>query len=281
MNHSELAAAISAAEKTLASAVAGDLNGQYPAEAIQAYQTALASAKDVNEMADDQLTQEMLDQATAALKQAAQTFAQTVVTINYSQLNTQIAAAQAALKDAEAYKGEGPGKIPESAFTALQNELGIAQAMVKGNTHNQAGVDKEADTLAEAIKTFQESRVANDYSLLEEYVKRAEELLASVDNGEIECSQEDYDYLRASLEKNSPYLYSTDQDAINRAAKLMRRDVLLFISIVTSIDLLQAEGLDVSYYSLSGHRVSHPSRGIYIVRLTDGNETIVRKIMVK
>ena len=281
MNHSELAAAISAAEKSLASAVSGDLNGQYPAEAIQAYQTALASAKDVNEMADDQLTQELLDQAAADLKQAAQTFAQAVVTINYVQLNTQIAAAQAALKEAEAYKGEGPGKIPESAFTALQTELNNAQAMVKGNTHNQAGVDAEAETLFEAIKTFQDSRVANDYSLLEEYVKRAEELLASVDNGEIECSQEDYEYLRASLEKNSPYLYSTDQDAINRAAKLMRRDVLLFISIVTGIDLLQAEGLDVSYYSLQGHRVSHPSHGIYILRLTDGNETIVRKVMVK
>jgi len=281
MNHTELAAAISAAEHALATATAGDLNGQYPADAIQAYQTALAKAKDVNETPDDQLTQDILDLAASALKQAAQTFAQAVVTINYSQLNTQISAAQAALKEAEAYKGDGPGKTPESAFTALQAELANAQAIVKGNTHNQAGVDAEAETLAQALNTFLQSRVANDYSLLEEYVKRAEELLAAADNGEIDCSQEDYDYLRASLEKNSPYLYSTDQDAINRAAKLMRRDVLLFISIATNIDHLQAEGLDVSYYTLHGHRVAHPTHGIYILRLTDGNETIVRKIMME
>lgn len=281
MNHTELVAAISAAEKSLASAVAGDLNGQYPAEAIEAYRTALATAKSVEETADDQLTQAMLDQATQALKQAAQTFAQSVVKINYTELNIQITAAQTALKEAEVYKGEGAGMIPESAFTLLQAELSKAQAMVKGNTHNQAGVDQEAETLAEAIETFKASRVENDYSMLEQYVQRAEELLSAVDNGEIECSQEDYEYLRASLEKNSPYLYSTDQAAIDRAAKLMRRDVMLFVSIVTGIDQLQAEGLSATYYSLDGRRVARPTRGVYILRLTDGDETITRKVMMK
>ena len=281
MNHSELASTISAAEKSLASAVAGDLNGQYPAEAIQAYQTALANAKTVNETSDDQLTQALIDQAAAALKQAAQTFAAAVVKINYTDLNIQITAAQQALKEAEDDKGDGPGKIPESAFTALQNELSKAQAMVKGNTHNQSGVDEETETLAEAIETFKASRAENDYSELEHYVARAEELLLAYENGEITCDEEDVEYLRASLAKNSVYLYSTNQDDIDRAAKLMRRDVMLFVSIVTAINDLSVDNANVEWYDLNGRRLSRPSKGIYILRLTDGKETITRRVMIK
>lgn len=281
MNHTELAAAITAAEKSLASAVAGDLNGQYPASAIQAYQSALASAKSVNETADDQLTQAMIDQAIAALKNAAQTFAAAVVKINYTELNLQITAAQQALKDAEADKGDGPGKIPESAFTALQTELSKAQAMVKGHTHNQQGVDEETETLAEAIETFKASRVENDYSMLEQYVTRAEELLLAYENGEITCDEEDVEFLRASLAKNSVYLYSTNQDDIDRAAKLMRRDVMLFVSIVTAINDLASANANVEWYDLNGRRLSRPTKGINILRLNDGEEIISRKILIK
>lgn len=281
MNHAELTAAIAAAERSLANAVAGDLNGQYPAEAIEAYQTALTAAKTVNETADDQLTQDAIDAATANLKAAATAFAATVVKIIYNELNGQIAEAQQAIKDAEADKGEGPGKIPESAFTALQEEIAKAQAMVKGNTHNQAGVDAETETLAEAIEVFKASRTANDYSLLEQYVQEAEDLLAAYDRGEFTCDKEDVDALRASLEKNSPYLYSTNQDDIDRAAKLMRRDVLLFKSIITGIDNLTAEGYRLTVFTADGKQVPTLQRGLNILRLTDGKETIVRKVVRK
>ena len=284
MNHSELAAAISAAEKSLETAVAGDLNGQYPAEAIEAYRTALAAAKEVNETPDDQLTQAVLDQAAQALKAAAQTFAQAIVKINYTLLNAQIADAQKAIRDNEAFKGDGPGKIPQSAFDALQAEIEKAQAIVKGNTQNQAGVDAETLALTDAVEAFKASRVENDYALLEQYVGEAEELLAAVDRGEIQCEQEDYDYLRASLDKNSPYLYSTDQDAIDRAAKLMRRDVLLFKSIITAISGVMAdlpEGYAISIFTAEGRQVSAVRRGINILRISDGQNTIVRKVLIK
>lgn len=282
MNHSELTAAITAAEKVLASAVAGDLNGQYPAEAIQAYQTALTSAKTVNETADDQLTQAIIDQATSALKEAAQAFAAAVVKINYTALNAQIAAAQQALKDAEAEKGDGPGKIPQSAFDALQAEVTKAQAMVKGNTHNQLGVDEETETLTKAIETFKASRIGNDYSLLEEYVKQAEELIQAYENGEITCDEEDIEALRTSLANNSVYLNSTNQDEIDRAAKLMRRDVLLFLSIVTVInDIANDENLNYKWYDLNGRCLSRPIKGINILRMTNGKEIITRRVMIK
>ena len=281
MNHTELTAAISSAENALKAAVAGDLNGQYPAEAIEAYQTALGNAKTVNETADDQLTQEIIDQATADLKAAAQTFASTQVKINYTDLNSQITLAQQALKNAEAEKGDGPGKIPEAAFTALQEEIATAQAMVKGNTHNQAGVNQETETLSDAIETFLSSRVPNDYTLLEQYVQQAEELLAAYGRGEITCDEEDIEALRASLAKNSVYLDSTNQDDIDRAAKLLRRDVLLFLSIISDVQNLAADRVQIKYYSLDGQSISRPTRGVFILQLTDGQETITRKVVIK
>ena len=290
MNHSELAAAISAAEKSLASAQAGDLNGQYSATAITAYQQALATAKGVNETADDKLTQAVIDQAAQTLKDAAKTFAAAMVKINYSDLAAAITAAQSAIKEAEPYKGEGPGKIPAAAFETLQTEISTAQAMQKGHTHNQAGVDAEAQTLADATETFKAARVKNDYSVLQEYVTLAEELLAKAQAGEIEYELEDYDDLLASYQKNSPYLQSTDQDAIDRAAKLMRRDVLLFQQLITGIGDLNSQQpiangqqptiiYDLSGRQLEGSKVKGQRskvKGVRIVRQADGT---VRKVL--
>jgi len=284
MNHTELETAIASAERSLATAEAGDLNGQYPAEAIEAYRSALTSAKAVNETADDQLTQAQIDQATADLKSAAQAFAAAVVKINYTELNAQIAEAQQAIRDAEAYKGEGPGKTPQAAFDALQAEIEKAQAIVRGNTLNQAGVNEAKQTLADALETFKAARQENDYSLLEQYVAEAEELLSAVEAGEIQCEEEDYEYLKASLAKNSPYLYSTDQDDIDRAAKLMRRDVLLFKSIITAIRGLMAdlpEGYTLSVFTTDGKQLSAVRRGINILRLTDGKTVVTRKVFIK
>lgn len=280
MNHTALAAAITAAEKSLQTAVAGDLNGQYPATAISDYQTALTAAKSVNETADDQLTQLLIDNATSALQTAAQTFASQVVRIDYTSLNEQIAAAQKALKDTEADKGDGAGKIPATAFETLQGEVDKAQAMVKGNTHNQTGVDTEAQTLATAIATFLDARVENDYSLLQQYVSEAEELLAQYKDGTINIPEEDAEYLRASLEKNAAYLYSTNQDDIDRAAKLLRRDVLLLKSIADGISSPTVEG-QVTYYTLDGKRLTKPTKGILIQQQTIGKKTITRRVVVK
>ena len=278
MNHTELAAAISAAEKSLSNAEAGDLNGQYPADAIQTYQQALAAAKSVNETADDQLTQAAIDEATSTLTAAAKTFAATVVKINYTALSAAVTAAQAALKEAEAYKGEGPGKTPTAAFDALQAEITKAQNMQKGHTHNQAGVDAEVQVLTEATKTFQAARMENDYSVLQQYVTLAEQLLKQAQDGEIEYEQEDYDDLLASYQKNVPFLQSHDQDAIDRAAKLMRRDVLLFQQLITGIGQVRNADTIADVYDLGGRKVARAAagKGIRIVRQADGT---TRKVL--
>lgn len=278
MNHTALAAAISAAERSLAGAQAGDLNGQYPASAIQAYQLVLTQAQTVNQTADDQLTQAAIDGATAALQEAAKTFAAAVVKISYTDLSAAVSAAQQAIKANEAVKGEGAGKIPAAAFEALQAEITKAQDMQKGHTHNQAGVDAQAAALTAATQTFLAARVSNDYSLLQQYVTLAEQLLKQAQDGQIEYLQEDYDDLLASYQKNSPYLQSTDQDAIDRAGKLMRRDVLLFQQLITGIKGLSAAESVSDVYDLSGRKVERNSgaHGIRIVRRADGTTRKVR-----
>ncbi|MBQ4308954.1 MAG: hypothetical protein II772_04440, partial [Lachnospiraceae bacterium] len=53
LDHTQLQAAIQQAATALATAIAGDCNGQYPAAAIEAYQQELTAAEAVNNKADD------------------------------------------------------------------------------------------------------------------------------------------------------------------------------------------------------------------------------------
>ncbi len=285
MNHSELAAAIQAAATATASAVAGDCNGQYPAEAIEAYKQALIAAEAVNNKPDDQLTQAELDAAAKALKEAAAAFNAQRVVINLNDLRAAITASQKAMSDAESMRGDGPGKYPESAFTALTAAVTAAQTIVSENKVNQAAVDAQTAALTAAIETFAASRVTNDYTALQALVDEATQLIADALAGKLEYYQEDLDELRASLEKNAAALESTDQDVIDRAVKLLRRDIALFRNLADGIATLDAEPLDIRIYDLNGRLMTtsrrHLTRGTYLMTVTDGDKTITRKFVVR
>lgn len=301
MNHSELTAAIQAATTATAAAVAGDCNGQYPAEAIEAYKQALAAAEAVNNKADAELTQAEIDAATAALKEAAATFNAARVVINLTELKAAITAAQAAMTAAQSARGDGPGKFPESAFTTLQEAVTKAQNMVSLNSVNQATINAEAATLNAATATFNASRIPNDYSELQALVDEATQLIADALAGKIPYEQEDLDELKASLEKNAAALESTDQTVIDRAVKLLRRDIALFRALTTGIRTAKQSGSSqwlnwalqqgpnaiIKFYDLCGQRINVPSvsaaptvlpRGIYIMQVTVGDKTVTRKI---
>ena len=300
MNRTELNTAISTAEKTLSTATAGDADGQYPAEAIETYRQALNDAKAICDNA--QSSQEQIDAATAMLTQAAKTFAATRVHVDMASLKQAILDAKQMLSNAQADKGDGPGKYPESAFTTLQAAIDKAQAMVNENKVNQPTVDAEVSTLAEAIIVFSNSRIPNDYATLQELVNHAHELLAMCDGGDYAYIQEDYDDLQASLADAEALLSSTDQDAIDRAVKILRRDTALLeqnmvtdirgtsrggIAIGTKdgrivIDNLP-DGASVSIYSLAGKQVTADTttrlpRGIYLVRVNVG-KSITHKVI--
>lgn len=285
MNHSELDAAIAAAKKATDAAVAGDCDGQYPAEAIEAYKQALIAAVAVNSKADDQLTQAEIDAATAILEQAADTFGAARVVIDLTMLRAVINDAQAALDSNEGERGDTPGKYPESAFAALQAELTIAQAMVKENKVNQAAVDAEAETLAEAIATFLASRIPNDWSVLQALVDEATQLIADAEAGKIPFLQEDLDELKASVEKNAAALESTDQAVIDRAAKLLRRDIALFRNLSNGVASVGDERHDIRFYDLQGRLRSTSRQALapdtYIMIYRTEGKSVARKIVVK
>lgn len=285
MNRTELQTAIAAATTALATAEAGDCHGQYPAEAIEAYRLAMTSAETVNAKSDEELTQAELDAAATALKSAAQTFREARVVIDQTALKTAISTAQKTLADAEAERGDGAGKIPESAFLTLQVAITRAQTVVNENRVNQSAVDAETAVLNQAIETFLASRVSNDYAALQALVDEATQLIADALAGKISYEQEDLDELKVSLEKNAAALESTDQDVIDRAVKLLRRDIALFKNLTDAIRTMAAEGAVVHVYDLQGRRVaathSHLSPGTYVVRMNLEGRIVVRTIVVR
>lgn len=285
MNHTELAAAIQSATTATASAVAGDCNGQYPAAAIEAYKQALAAAQAVESKPDDQLTQAEIDAAAKALKEAAAAFNAARVVVNLDNLKAAIAAAKKAMSDAESERGDGPGKFPESAFTALTAAVTAAQTIVSENKVNQAAVDAQTASLTAAIDTFAASRVTNDYTALQALVDEATQLIADALAGKLEYYDEDLEELRASLEKNAAALESTDQDLIDRAVKLLRRDIALFRNLADGIASVDAEPLDIRIYDLNGRLMTtsrrHLARGTYLMTVKGGDKTITRKFVVR
>ncbi|MBP5770497.1 MAG: RICIN domain-containing protein [Bacteroidaceae bacterium] len=285
INHSELTAAIQAATTAITAAVAGDCNGQYPADAIEAYKQALAVAEAVNNKDDAEMTQAEMDAATAALKEAAATFNAARIVINLNDLKAAIAAAQAAMTAAQSERGDGPGKFPEASFTALQEEVAKAQNMVNQNKDNQTTIDAQTATLYAAVETFNAARIPNDYSTLQALVDEATQLIADALAGIINYEQEDLDELKASLEKNAAALESTDQTVIDRAVKLLRRDISLFRTLTDGILLPElTNNSNNTVFDIQGRRInttSHIIQGTYIIiRRIDG-KNYTRKINVR
>jgi hypothetical protein len=258
----QLTKAIATAKTATDGAVAGDCDGQYPQAAIDAYKAALAAAMNVE--ADENATQQQVDAATQTLTDAAAAFAAARVSIDYSALNEVIADAVQLLKDALPYVGDGPGKYPQTAYDALQTILTEAQNMVKNNNQNQTTVNAEVQKLQEAIVSFANSRQENNTAALEALIEEAENLLAAADSGTILFNQEDYETLAATLRKAQDLLVSSDQDDIDRATKLLHRDIDIFkvgmqemvgIEIITP-DHSSQRREPITVYDLQGRPVS-------------------------
>jgi hypothetical protein len=101
-------------------------------------------------------------------------------------------------------------------------------------------------------------------------------------------------------------LYSTNQDDIDRAVKLLKRDIALFKSLITptAIDSVEQSSwiitvdhgvlsvanlpqqASVYVYTLSGELVGEQSsvaltRGVYLVRIVAGDVVNTRKLVVE
>ena len=271
----ELAKTITSAQTALSGAVAGDLNGQYPQESINGLSGALASANGVNNNAS--ATQKEVDDANSSLQLALSAFNDEKVKIDYSQLNAAISDAQKALKDAEGFIGEGAGKFTQANYDKLSNAMKEAQDVIKNNSKNQGDVNTLASELASQTTEFINSRAPMDIATLQGLIEQASALIAQAENGEVEYIPEDLETLKASVAKAEEKLTSVDQDDIDKAAKILRRDIDIFkigMQEAVGIDeLLMQYGSELKIYNLNGQRVNNPGRGIYIV---NGKKVVVR-----
>ena len=286
LDNRELKAAVTKAETAIENAVPGDLNGQYPQEAINAYQEVLDAAKAVLESTT--ATQEEVDAATASLGEAANAFADEKVVIDYAALREVIADAKQILSDTKDFVGEGSGKYPENLYIELQQAVTDAENVIKNHSYNQDKVDELTQELLDKSVEYTNSRVPLDTARLQALVDEAKQLLADADDGKFDYWQEYYDDLVASLEKCSAYLTNNDQDEIDKAAKILGRDIEIFrisVSEATGIENILPADATMRVYNLSGVLVGNTtanlSKGVYIIQIEVYGKLITKKMMAR
>ena len=82
--------------------------------------------------------------------------------------------------------------------------------------------------MEDALNVFYNSFRANDYSELKALVEQAAELIRKAEAGEIACDAQDLQDLKDSYSTNAAALDATDQNVIDKAVKLLRRDIDIF-----------------------------------------------------
>jgi hypothetical protein len=149
----ELAAEIANAEALHAGAVVGSQPGQYPASAKDALYQAILAAKAVYERED--VSQEEVDQAAAALRSAVQTFLNSVIKprpADVTALAAEIEKAQRIHDQAKA--GNKIGQYPPEAKSALHAAIQAAKAVRDSGTTSQSEVDQALQALRDALDRF-------------------------------------------------------------------------------------------------------------------------------
>lgn len=261
---SELAKATDA----LSAAQVGDCQGQFSKDAVDVLAAAIATAQAV--LTDSSIAQSDVDAATEVLATAIKTFEGQAVVIDYEKLRTAIATAEKAIEDAEDERGSGAGKYPDSAFQALQSAIDSAEVMVNSTSVNQRSVDEMTEYLNSATEAFGGSRTPNNYDDLQNALNQAQALYdewavrSDLNSDQLSALAD----LKYSIDRNKDVLSSTSQDDIDRATKILLRDIELFQNVTSGITAIHADSLSGDLvYDLNGRRVKEPSRhGIYIVK---------------
>ncbi|MDE6853656.1 MAG: T9SS type A sorting domain-containing protein, partial [Muribaculaceae bacterium] len=178
VNRTPLREAIAKAEgEAYANLVAGDFEGQYPAETISTFNEALAAAKEAD--TDTTMTQEEVSAAATALTQAMAALDKARVTIDFKAFDAALEAAKTALAGATVV-GDGEGACPQSVYDALKNVIEKAEAIDRAAV-NQDSVNATAATLTEETSTF--TVKLHESTGLEAVINTAKELVDDADQG--------------------------------------------------------------------------------------------------
>ena len=310
LDYSSLGTALTKAANTLSSAAAGDANGQYPQEAIDAYQAAVDEAQALYDIAvekvyvDEETTQAMLDEAVDSLVAAGETFAAAKVVVDYTALTAALSTANTTYSETADYVGDGAGSYPEETYAALAEQIEAATTLLSEKASSQSTVDAQTEALLEAVQALLDSYVPNDYSELEELLNQAAALIAQAEAGEIPYDEEYLEDLIASYEKCLALLDSSDQDEIDKGVKILTRDILIFSNHSTGVVSISGSAISFSFqdgqlsivnlpadasvavYSAGGQLVSRSaqsnlSAGVYLVRIVADGQSVAQKIYIK
>jgi len=228
---SELTTAITAANTTVGSAVSGSAPGNYPASAISAYNSAIATA---NAIKTNPASQAEVDQAIIDLSAATTTFEATVIPpvgIDLTDLNTAISNAQDAYD--VAVVGAGDGQYPASAKTNLSTAIDAATT-TRSNAATQAAIDQaEADLIA-ALSVFNNSVIGVSTALLEAKIATAQSTVTAAVEG---TSQGQYPYNSKTTLSNA---ISAAQAVVNSSTATQAQIDQAVIDLQDAIDTFES-----------------------------------------
>lgn len=309
-DRSSLRAAIARAEAKLESAVEGDKNGQYGADAIDALERAIEAAGEI--LNDEDLTtdQAPLNAAVTALNAAVTEFDGKKVVINFTALNAAISAAEKAYNDNnnDENRGEGSGQIPSSSFDTLMGAINAAKKMTTDdkNDVNQATVDNEIASLQEAVNAFISSRTPVDKSVLNALIETVERGLANEYAGKEISADLANELANSKAVSSNPDATQTEVNSarskLNRAWSLFVQSVGIESGRIEGLKVFTDNGLlyinnaperaEISVYTISGAllinqansgtEVTFPlKQGIYIVKIQADTRAEMVKVYVK
>ena len=223
VNKTALQTAISAAETLLDEAEVGTNPGQYPQEAVTAFESAIADAKSVNDNAS--ATQEEVDNAVKALETAEDTFKAAVIPVedvDKSSLEEAVGAANTLVESAVA--GDEEGQYPQEAIDAFKAAIEAAQEVLDNAGATQSDVDAAFETLETARQTFVDSvNKAADRTALKTALDEANTLVSGAVAGDAEGQypQEAIDAFKAAIAAAQTVYDNTDakQSDIDKAVE--------------------------------------------------------------
>jgi len=158
VNRTPIREAIANAEsEEYSSLTAGEYDGNYPQEKIDAFNKALADAKAAE--ADKGKTQDELDTLTKALNDAMTALRGSVVKITFTNFDESIAKAEKALTGVTKI-GNGEGECPQTTVDALKKVLDEAKGIDR-KTISQKDVDEISNRLSEATAKFNTELIAS------------------------------------------------------------------------------------------------------------------------
>ena len=186
----ELDRIIMDADDILENAVVGEIEGNYSQASKDQLATAINQAKSVRDSSTDVTTavQNQVDEATAILQVAINTFKNSAVTLDRSQLNYEWNRAQRVAN--RAIIGNNTGNYPQAAHDDLTSVIEEAKTMYETFGKTQAQIDEKVEELKQAIETFVDSKIGeSDEDILHEgsisFLIKGEELVSHYADVEI------------------------------------------------------------------------------------------------